>query len=488
MLFGSSLLLGTLFAAGFVLFVSMHPFSFAVAVQIQEETNDVVQAHGGTHPGEVLVQQPNQNEGTQNTHTPHRTEGDEEGTAGVTGTFERTGVDHCIHLRNLDERQDLQQLAAQFDDGRVGSEQGNDAVGQEEKHTAHKEHDASAHQTGDADIAARLLLIAGAQRLTDQGGRCRTKGKSGHKAQRFCLTCQRVGSQRNGTQSGNDTGGDNKGAGHGETLKHDRQADMENLPQCITAGTEALFQGDAHWTGALGKTDGKQRHRTHHLGKGGRKRSAGDAHTGSPHREGMTEHGDLARSVNQQEVANHVGQVDSDVNNHWGLGIPEPSVDCCQDHHQPAEQHGEGDDADVALCVIQDFGSSAHPNRNLTGQGKAKRRKRDAQRKYNNNRLPNEQPCIVIFLRTHSTGNHGGKSDAQSQNDRVNQVDWVLADGDRSGSICSQRADHRGINRLNQRYQNLLDKNRPRQRDDDGDGITGWVGDRNDAMLHKIPP
>ena len=43
MLFGSSLLLGTLFAAGFVLFVSMHPFSFAVAVQIQEETNDVVQ-------------------------------------------------------------------------------------------------------------------------------------------------------------------------------------------------------------------------------------------------------------------------------------------------------------------------------------------------------------------------------------------------------------------------------------------------------------
>ena len=77
MLFGSSLLLGTLFAVGFVLFVSMHPFSFAVAVQIQEETNDVVQAHGGTHPGEVLVQQPNQNEGTQNTHTPHRTEGDE---------------------------------------------------------------------------------------------------------------------------------------------------------------------------------------------------------------------------------------------------------------------------------------------------------------------------------------------------------------------------------------------------------------------------
>ena len=36
---------------------------------------------------EVLVQQPNQNEGTQNTHTPHRTEGDEEGTAGVTGTL-----------------------------------------------------------------------------------------------------------------------------------------------------------------------------------------------------------------------------------------------------------------------------------------------------------------------------------------------------------------------------------------------------------------
>ena len=114
------------------------------------------------------MQQPNQDEGTQNTHTPHRTEGDEEGTAGVTGTFERTGVDHCIHLRNPDERRDLQQLAAQFDDGKVGSEQGNDAVGQEEKHTAHKEHDASAHQTGDADIAARLLLIAGAQRLTDQ--------------------------------------------------------------------------------------------------------------------------------------------------------------------------------------------------------------------------------------------------------------------------------------------------------------------------------
>ena len=100
--------------------------------------------------------------------------------------------------------------------------------------------------------------------------------------------------------------------------------------------------------------------------------------------------------------------------------------------------------------------------------------------------MTNQQAAVLILFCAHRPRNHGGEADAERQNDRVNQVDWVLGDGNRGGCIGAQRADHSGIHRLNQRNQNLFQKDRPSQHHNDGDWIAVWVCDRNDTMLfHK---
>ena len=91
----------------------------------------------------------------------------------------------------------------------------------------------------------------------------------------------------------------------------------------------------------------------------------------------------------------------------------------------------------------------------------------------------------IVLPCTDCPGNHGGKTNAQSQNNRVDQVDGVLADGDRCSSVRAKETNHGSIDRLYQGYQNLFQKDWPRQRNNDRKRIAGGVCNRNHTLSHK---
>ena len=242
---------------------------------------------------------------------------------------------------------------------------------------------------------------------------------------------------------------------------------------------------NAHWTGARSETHKEQYQRAQNLGTGGGERRAGNPPARAPYGEGVAEKGDIMGGIDQQIVAVNIVQIDADVDDHRGAAVAEAAEDGGEHHHQAAEQHGEGDDADVALRVIQYFWSAAHPDGDLAGEHEAQHRKRNAQRENDNDRLPDQLAGVLKLLGADRAGNHGGEADAQRHDHRVDQVDRALADGDRGGGIGAECPDHGGVDRLNQRDQNLLNKDWPGQHDDDEQWMLGLVRYRNNAMLHN---
>ena len=102
-----------------------------------------------------------------------------------------------------------------------------------------------------------------------------------------------------------------------------------------------------------------------------------------------------------------------------------------------------------------------------------------------NDRLPDQLAGVLKLLGADRAGNHGGEADTQRHDYRVDQVDRALADGDRGGGVGAECPDHGGVDRLNQRDQNLLNKDWPGQHDDDEQWMLGLVRYRNNAMLHN---